>query len=147
MPLGDFFFFWVILHNLQVSWPQCGPFSFSKIPQCKSSGFALLEMQTHLFTSAVCIKPDVMCIVPNVLKGIAVNVLQEDNKYPASSQLIYLLHSHQCPSSLLPWVHSLFSPPLDIHFSLGAVKQVEPAHCKQAKVQQAGVYVSFLSFD
>uniref|UniRef100_A0A3Q4M895 Zgc:174153 n=1 Tax=Neolamprologus brichardi TaxID=32507 RepID=A0A3Q4M895_NEOBR len=29
--------------------------------------------QTHLFTSAVCIKPDVMCIVPNVLKGIAVN--------------------------------------------------------------------------
>lgn len=34
---------------------------------------------------------------------------------------------------LLPWVHSLFSPPLSIHFSLGAVKQVEPAHCKQGQ--------------
>lgn len=107
----------------------------------------IAETQTHLFTSAVCIKPDVMCIVPNVLKGIAVNVLQEDNKYPASSQLIYLLHStnapppsfHECTACSLRPSTYIFHSVLSNRWSQLTVNK--------AKVQQAGVYVYFLSFD
>lgn len=106
-----------------------------------------METQTHLFTSAVCIKPDVMCIVPNVLKGIAVNVLQEDKLTACRVFIIYLLHStnapppsfHECTACSLRPSTYIFHSVLSNRWSQLAVNK--------AKVQQAGVYVYFLSFD
>lgn len=78
-----------------------------------------------------------------MLKGIAVNVLQEDNKYPANSQLIYLLHSHQCPSSLHECTACSLHPSAYIFPSVLSNRWSQLT-VNKAKVQQAHCIPSFL---